>query len=288
MISVSGFDCEIKNVYFRPEVVGEETTQAIIYQYMATDEANAYTMALPELVTISSEPRSHITHMNLYGKSQNLKIKLFDLAGQTIRMDEIRLNVRQPLQFSKLRAATTGILVFLAFLFLPGSALYQRRYLDRCWEEKICILLVMGLVIGLFVGFSLSNPYMMHRMNNTNRQYQELAECIWKGQFYLDTPPDGRLASLANPYDMDVRYAEEIAYRWDVAYFEGKYYVYFGVVPCLLFYLPYYLLTGEALVNYPVVIVEEILFCIGVFYLYHVMIRRYFKKTSVAVYCLMA
>ena len=31
---------------------------------------------------------------------------------------------------------------------------------------------------------------------------------------------------------------------WDVAYYNGRYYVYFGIVPCLLFQLPFEALTG--------------------------------------------
>ena len=40
-------------------------------------------------------------------------------------------------------------------------------------------------------------------------------------------------------------------YLWDTAYYEGHYYVYFGVVPVLLFYLPFYLVTGA---NFPTAI----------------------------------
>ena len=36
------------------------------------------------------------------------------------------------------------------------------------------------------------------------------------------------------------------SYLFDVAYYEGHYYVYFGVLPVLLFYLPFYLLTGSS------------------------------------------
>lgn len=39
-------------------------------------------------------------------------------------------------------------------------------------------------------------------------------------------------------------------YVWDKAYYEGKYYVYFGVVPCVTTFLPYHMITGVDLPNY--------------------------------------
>lgn len=61
--------------------------------------------------------------------------------------------------------------------------------------------------------------------------------------------------SNENPYDTIALQAAGIGYRADYAYHNGKYYVYFGIVPVLLLYLPYYLLTGGALQNYVAVFV---------------------------------
>ena len=53
---------------------------------------------------------------------------------------------------------------------------------------------------------------------------------------------------MEDPYDKGAR--DELQketgepYLFDVAYHDGHYYVYFGVVPVLVFYLPFYLLTG--------------------------------------------
>ena len=55
---------------------------------------------------------------------------------------------------------------------------------------------------------------------------------------------------MDNPYDRQARDAEGVSYHWDRAYYEGKYYVYFGVMPALVFHLPYYLVTGGAFPNW--------------------------------------
>ena len=48
---------------------------------------------------------------------------------------------------------------------------------------------------------------------------------------------------MENPYDTAARSLTSSAtgdeYRWDVAYFDGHYYVYVGIVPLLIMYLPF-------------------------------------------------
>ena len=62
------------------------------------------------------------------------------------------------------------------------------------------------------------------------------------GQLYLEEEPPDWLKSMDDPYDKSAR--DELQketgepYLFDVAYYDGHYYVYFGVVPVLMFYLP--------------------------------------------------
>ena len=55
------------------------------------------------------------------------------------------------------------------------------------------------------------------------------------------TPP-ASLIMLDNPYDPDMRRTavnnNGESFKWDTAYRNGRYYVYFGIVPCLMYYLP--------------------------------------------------
>ena len=79
-----------------------------------------------------------------------------------------------------------------------------------------------------------------------------LAQAMAKGQLYLEEEPPQWLKDMEDPYDKGARDEAQKEtgepYLFDVAYHDGHYYVYFGVVPVLLFYLPFYLLTGA---NFP-------------------------------------
>ena len=60
---------------------------------------------------------------------------------------------------------------------------------------------------------------------------------------------------MKNPYDTIALQAAGIGYRADFMPITMGNIMYFGIVPVLLLYLPYYLLTGGALQNYVAIIV---------------------------------
>lgn len=99
---------------------------------------------------------------------------------------------------------------------------------------------------GAWNGTSLVNTFEVGGDNA--QQYAMLAQAMAKGQLYLEEEPPQWLKDMEDPYDKGARDEAQKEtgepYLFDVAYHDGHYYVYFGVVPVLLFYLPFYLLTG--------------------------------------------
>ncbi|MBQ7089474.1 MAG: hypothetical protein IJN04_07550 [Clostridia bacterium] len=113
-------------------------------------------------------------------------------------------------------------------------------------------------------------------------QYEVMAESILDGHIDLYYDEEDTLANLQNPYDPDQR--EGYYYHWDHAYYEGHYYMYFGVVPVFLAFLPYRLLTGEALPTYQATQLFAAVFVAGVFMLFRLLAQRFFKKLPFGVY----
>lgn len=76
-------------------------------------------------------------------------------------------------------------------------------------------------------------------------------------------------------------------YLFDVAYYNGHYYVYFGVVPVVMFYLPFYLMFGG---NFPTaigVLIMSILFILGLTILLDRFARFHFERVSLGLYLLL-
>jgi hypothetical protein len=72
--------------------------------------------------------------------------------------------------------------------------------------------------------------------------YNLLARGFLRGHLYLDAKADPYLATLRNPWDPAEHGEHGMA---DVSYFRGRYYIYFGVSPAVLLFLPFRLLTGR-------------------------------------------
>ena len=146
-----------------------------------------------------------------------------------------------------------------------------------------------GYNYGSWDGHSLVNTFEVGGDNA--QQYAELARAMAKGQLYLDEEPPQWLQDMDDPYDKGARDEAQKEtgepYLFDVAYHDGHYYVYFGVVPVLLFYLPFFLLTGA---NFPTaigVLVAAVAFVLGCSALLDRFARYHFKHVSLGLYLLL-
>ncbi len=82
--------------------------------------------------------------------------------------------------------------------------------------------------------------------------YNLLVRGMLKGHLSLDVPSDPFLDALPNPYDPAARGPHGMH---DASYYRGKYYVYFGVTPVVLLYLPFHLLTGTYISDHCAIVV---------------------------------
>ncbi len=120
-------------------------------------------------------------------------------------------------------------------------------------------------------------------------QYELMAEALLDGKIELDYGDTEGLESLENPYDPEERKQSGVKYHWDHAYYEGHYYMYFGIVPVLLLFLPYRVITGEALTTFHGTQVFTAIAIAGIFMLFYRLSRRFFPKLHMGLYlCLSA
>lgn len=106
--------------------------------------------------------------------------------------------------------------------------------------------------------------------------YGLLTSALMEGHFNLNVTPDPLLFRLANPYAGP----QGAARPWDMSFYRGKFYIYYGVTPALILMLPWRLLTGTYLME----TTATALFCFGGFLLSAVWLlslrRRVFPRTS--------
>lgn len=291
-ITVSGLDIDLKSLYFNITLPDEDPTLptvTTIYQY-ATDAGHSFEYSLPVKELWSNQPKSCYYTYHLYGNCTGLRF-LPNLSPSSSLSIEIRLNPVIPLSFSLLRM--TGLCSILCFLYLfrPSSPVYDISYLKIPAPLRAGMLAFLFLAhIAVFWKLTGLDPDYTGNIPEHHRQYQKLAQAFREGSLALLEEPAEAFRSMTNPYDLD--YREDIlarnnaTYLWDTVYFEGKYYVYFGVVPVLLFHFPYHVLTDGALPNHIAVFFALALLLLGMIGTLHEIVRKWFPSLSLGTWFL--
>ncbi len=235
---------------------------------------------LPENLT------SQFVWLQTKGDVQRMDVNVHMLAGHLFKINGITLNARKPLDFSMIRF----LAVFSVFLLCYGLRRQSGWWKEDCRQITSGKKAVLGIVFLGFFGVSfflmISNDTIMHDACNP---YRELAAALDAGQVSLleHSPHDDDHDHLENPDDYSAIETVEVEYRYDLAYYEDHYYVYHGILPCLLFYLPIYHLAGMSMPNSLPVFFCCLMFGIGLVCLMRQIIIRYFPKTPFALLVLL-
>ena len=182
-----------------------------------------------------------------------------------------------------------GALVLILYLIRPASALMEQPLHPIMGGDRACILIVMAVEIALSVVPMGWNPIWNGEVPDHRDQYELIVESFMDGRLdfeYDDIDPV--LEEMDNPYDPAARDALGVGFHWDHAYYKGKYYMYFGVVPALLLFLPFRLLTGTSLTTYHATQVFVAFIIMGFYHLFAVLARRYFRNMPLGVYLALA
>lgn len=289
-IEVEGLDGDLETSCIEIAVLNAakgEVRPVLVRQYV-TDESHKIFYGLPEREIWENEKRSSYITYHLYGKCTGLKIVPELFTGREISLS-ITLNPVIPLFFSIERVVAMLLLAAGIVLLRPSSVLHHIPYFKLRGKLKAAGLLVFFVAhMCLFFYLTNVNPYFREERGDNQKQYQMLAESLKKGSFSLAEEPPAALVEMDNPYDYDYRnqVMNEAGtwYKWDHVYYEGKYYVYFGVVPAMLFYLPYYLITGTHLHNNMLIFVLALLYLAGILGIMDRIIKKWFPQTSLAVW----
>lgn len=293
-------DTHIQNVRID---LTENNSDAVTLRLYLTDEANEYYYPTPTKNIYHTVSKSEYINVHTSGVSNRFKIQLEN--DSDVEIQSVTINARRPFDFSFIRVlAIIGILILL-YAFRPSSPIYRHKYSEAknlrynttvIFLALQCILLVfVGTMNPAFLGISITDdgitfPELSYRHHN---QYDELAQAILQGKTYIDNDDVPQsLIDMENPYDTTARSITSSisgdTYRWDVAYFNGHYYVYFGIVPLLLMYLPFRAALDAPFPSAVGVIAYAFIFAIGVFKLLGLICEKKFKNVSVGTFLITA
>lgn len=174
--------------------------------------------------------------------------------------------------------------ILLIYINRPASIFHQITLEEGRVKYRWLIRVVIGwTVLACIIPMGLA-PLWNGQIPGHRNQYEKITESFLKGQLYFDDEVSEELLGLENPYDPQARWEAGANYRWDHAYYNGHYYMYFGVVPVFLLFLPYRVITGTALTTYHATQVFTAVFIIGLFFLFRLLAKKYFPGLSLAAY----
>lgn len=299
-IDFKDINTTIKNV--RIDLTENNNANVKLRLYL-TDEANQFYYPTPEKDIYHSVEKSEYINIHTSGVSKDFKIA-FNTTGE-VEVKGVTINTQRPFDVSVLRLlAVMGILILL-FIFRPSSQIYKHKYseaknlrynLTVAFIALQCIIFVfVGTMNPSFLGFDITDEGLTfsHLAYKHHNQYDELAQAILQGKTYIDNDDVPQsLIDMDNPYDTTARHITSSltgdTYRWDVAYFEGHYYVYFGIVPLLLMYLPFRAIFDAPFPSAVGIIIFAFIFALGVFRLLAILCEKKFKNVSVGTFLLTA
>ena len=133
------------------------------------------------------------------------------------------------------------------YLIRPHSSIHRTTVSVISKRQILCLILAVILVIAGVVFCSTLSPMWNGTIINHKDEYEMITESFLKHRLDFDIPVDPRLREMKNPYDTEARTVNGVSYPFDHAYYQGHFYMYYGVVPVFLAFLPYRVITGQPL-----------------------------------------
>ena len=182
--------------------------------------------------------------------------------------------------------------ILLFIFFIRPSNKWHYLSISNIGTSHFFVVLIILLTVVLLCILPMSlSPYwngtMIYRADK--QQYDRMGDALLQGRLYIDNNDiDPALEAMENPYDADERERLDIKYHWDEAYYNHHYYMYFGIVPTIILFIPFKLITGQALLSYQATQFFASLIIIALFYLFYVLCKNFFPKFPFSMYLLLS
>lgn len=304
-IEITEINEKINNIHIK---LNESNPSVITAKIFLTDEANEFYYGTPERDIYLNVDKSEYININTAGNTEKLAL-VFESDLETVNIDSISINTPRPFEISFLRIFCLVGILCLFYLFKPSSILYKKKLTDNEYSKSTLVTVLLCLQCAIIIILASINPtfmgiaskgYNQYKWDGNgidfvginypqHNQYDELAQAFLQGKTYIDNDDVPQsLIDMENPYDTIARSKQaELSgdsYRWDVAYFNGHYYVYFGIVPLILMYLPFRAVFNAPFPSAVGIMGFALIFSIGVYKLLDLICKKKFKNVSVGTY----
>lgn len=251
---LDGLGFELNSVSFTVKAKDEtvDPFELRVNVYVTDERHSEYSLAVARTIPVTAKEQEFTFYCNSGGKADGL-IFITDEAQSDVQISNVTLNPQYKFGFNQVRFLLILAVMLIGFMLHLRSkenklVPYQKRH-RRSLALSVALSVAGSVAVGILSATGEKpDDLISYPLNNDIRFYDpyiQQFDAFMKGQLHLDVKPDERLALLNNPYDLAERTQSGVDYMWDRAYFDGKYYSYFGVAPLLLVFFPCYFITGS-------------------------------------------
>ena len=213
-------------------------------------------------------------------------------------ISKIAVNKQIPIYFSGLRLWIVSLLFFVIILYVykPFRAKAVYYLFDYTFDPTnrkqnivyLCLIILVLFFSWFCVYTSVSEDYSETPANLQYNKY--LVDALISGRTNIDFGHPEKLINAEKPYDYfwlnSNGYESGVDWAWDISYYKGKYYTYYGLVPVVLLYLPYKLITGNYLSHNTGVFVFAAIAVVFLALLWRFLVKKYMPNARFIFYLL--
>jgi hypothetical protein len=213
-------------------------------------------------------------------------------------ISEIAMNKWIPFYFSGLRLLVFSLLFFAVIILLKKefrakAAYYMFDYKFDPTSKKQNF--VYAFVVAMLILFSWLCAYtsISEGYSSTPQNYQYsrfLVDALIDGRVNLDYGHPEKLLNAERPYDINWLlsngYKLGVDWVFDISYYNGKFYCYYGPAAAVLLYLPYKLVTGNYLSHNAGISVFASIAVVFLALLWRFLVKKYMMNSRFAFYLL--
>lgn len=238
---------------------------------------------LTEKKVLHSVPDSQYIWLETFGKTSDIEFLIIPQPDDTrsLRINDITFNAAKPFKLSPYRISVSFFILSIIYIFLFEKSIWNEDCITyKRW--KVLLPIIVLCLSAVFI-FSWDSQNMLLR-DPAFVEYATLARALANKNVSI-----GNASNIVKELDGNIvfwnGFSKEVMF--DYAMYNGKYYVYFGILPCLIFFLPYYLITGKDMINAVPVAILCLTIASELYILMGMIIRRYYRKTPYAARWLM-
>ena len=242
---------------------------------------------------INGVEESKYVTLHTYGKVSHIRLMYGGNQDPKAAIKGVTLNKPVPLKIFWPRVFLFSIAAFCIVVIKRKKLFSLPLRGGSRWQNALTASIMLAFTAYLFMLMLLSAPFSFKRPFKENftidpegRYNAEIVDAILDGHAYLNIEPMEELKALKNPYDWGERIAANAHATWDYVYYNGKTYLYFGIVPVLVLSLPYKLLTGRYIPTRVAVFIFSALAGIFLMLIWRRLVFRYMKKMPLGMYAL--